>query len=78
MGQYLVMDYIEGKDRNRVLAHSGPAQQAQAQEWMRQVLNASRFLSFMGFGVALVALIKRPQQEGLTSARQEANVIGIA
>jgi serine/threonine protein kinase len=43
-GQYLVMDYVEGQDLNQVLARQGPVPEAQALEWMGQVLEALAYL----------------------------------
>jgi predicted Ser/Thr protein kinase len=43
-GQYLVMDYVEGQDLKEVLARHGPVPEAQALEWIGQVLGALEYL----------------------------------
>lgn len=43
-GQYLVMDYVEGQDLKQVLARQGPVPEAQALEWIGQVLGALAYL----------------------------------
>ena len=43
-GQYLVMDYVEGQDLNQVIARQGPVAEAQALNWIGQVLDALEYL----------------------------------
>lgn len=43
-GQYLVMDYVEGQDLKQVLARQATVPEAQALEWMGQVLEALEYL----------------------------------
>ena len=43
-GQVLVMDYIEGEDLNQVLSREGRVPQAQALQWIGQVLSALEYL----------------------------------
>ena len=43
-GQYLVMDYIEGKDWSQILAQRGPLPEKQALDWLGQVLDALAYL----------------------------------
>lgn len=43
-GQYLVMDFVEGEDLNQVLVRQGLVPQAQALDWMGQVLDALDYL----------------------------------
>jgi serine/threonine-protein kinase len=42
--QYLVMELIEGDDLETLVARQGPLSEAQAIEWMSQVLNAVEYL----------------------------------
>jgi Tol biopolymer transport system component len=43
-GQYLVMDYVEGEDLKGLLARQGPLPEAQALNWICQVLDALEYL----------------------------------
>ena len=44
-GQYLVMEYIDGKDLQQILSENkGPAAESQALPWMLQILNALEYL----------------------------------
>jgi formylglycine-generating enzyme required for sulfatase activity len=43
-GQYLVMDFVDGQDLNRILAQRGPIPEAQALAWMGKVLEALVYL----------------------------------
>jgi formylglycine-generating enzyme required for sulfatase activity/predicted Ser/Thr protein kinase len=47
-GQYLVMDYIEGEDLSQILARQGALPEAQALNWIRQVLDALEYLHSQG------------------------------
>jgi serine/threonine protein kinase len=47
-GQYLVMDYVEGQDLKQVLARQGAVPEAQALEWIGQVLEALEYLHSEG------------------------------
>ena len=44
-GQYLVMDYVEGADLYEILGRQGAIPQAQALNWIDQVLDALEYLS---------------------------------
>jgi Tol biopolymer transport system component len=43
-GQYLVMDYVEGEDLKGLLVRQGPLPEAQALNWICQVLDALEYL----------------------------------
>jgi Tol biopolymer transport system component len=43
-GQYLVMDYVEGQDLREILSRQGAMPQAQALNWIDQVLDALEYL----------------------------------
>jgi serine/threonine-protein kinase len=43
-GQYLVMDFVEGKDLEQMINQHGPLPQDQALGWMSQVLDALEYL----------------------------------
>ena len=43
-GQYLVMDHVEGEDLKGLLARQGPLPEAQALNWICQVLDALEYL----------------------------------
>jgi WD40 repeat protein/tetratricopeptide (TPR) repeat protein len=43
-GQYLVMDYVEGEDLQQLILRGGPLPEAQALDWIGQVLDALDYL----------------------------------
>jgi hypothetical protein len=47
-GQYLIMDYVEGEDLKQVMAHHGALSEAQALDWIGQVLDALQYLHSQG------------------------------
>ncbi len=44
VGQYLVMDFIEGEDLDSTLTRQGPLPEAQVMSWMDQILDALAYL----------------------------------
>jgi serine/threonine protein kinase len=43
-GQYLVMDFIDGEDLEKLVARSGPVPHAQALAWIAQIIDALNYL----------------------------------